>query len=257
MKVLHGGSSLMAVWTLCEPLMVDEFGTMNRAVSRKGQEINANWMSRLTRYESSGAVYYVKTYVCRGRGLRRWFGRSRLRAEWENLQLFARYGIATAEVIAYGETGLRNYQGAIITRGLLQTRDLARLAEEGNPILLDKRWRLGVIRRLSELVRIMHTRGFIHNDLKWRNILVGLDIKSNKNPPRVYLIDCPMGRFLCGPLMRRGIVKDLACLDKVAKYALSRTDRLRFYLAYSGKTQLQRNDKVLIKKVLRFFAGRE
>ena len=247
----------MTFWTLCDPLLADEFGTMSLAISVGGEEINANWMSRLTRYESSGTVYYVKTYGCRGRGLRRWFGRSRLRAEWENLMLFASYGIATAEVVAYGETGLKNYHGAIITRGLVQTQDLACLAQERDPILLDRRWRLGVIRRLSESVRIMHTRGFIHNDLKWRNILVGLDNKWNENSPLVYFIDCPMGRVLCWPLIKRGIVKDLACLDKVAKHTLSRTDRLRFYLAYSGKSQLQRNDKVLIKKVLQFFAGRE
>ena len=247
----------MTDWTLCEPLLADEFGSMSLAISKDGEEINANWMSRLTRYEISGAVYYVKTYVCRGRGLRRWFGRSRLRAEWENLNTFASYGIATPEVVAYGEKGVRNYQGAIVTRGLSWTRDLACIARERDPVLLDRLWRLGVIRRLSESVRIMHARGFIHNDLKWRNILVGLDDKSNKNSPSVYLIDCPMGRVLCWPLIKRGIVKDLACLDKVAKHTLSRTDRLRFYLAYSDKRQLQRNDKVLIKKLLQFFAGRE
>ena len=243
----------MNVWTLYEPSLVEEFGTMSRAVSQSGEEINANWMSRLIRYESSGSVYYVKMYACRGRGLRQWFGRSRLRAEWENLRLFASYGVATAELIAYGETGVRNYQGAVITRGMVRTRDLAGLAQEGNPILADKRWRLGVIRHLSESVRALHTAGFVHNDLKWRNILVELD----KDEPLAYLIDCPMGRVLWGPLLARGVVKDLACLDKGAKHVLSCTDRLRFYLAYSGKDRLQRDDKVKIKKVLRFFAGRE
>jgi hypothetical protein len=41
---------------------------------------------------------------------------------------------------------------------------------------------------------------------------------------------CPAGTFWWGPFLRYRIVKDLACLDKVAKYHLSRTQRLRFYL---------------------------
>ena len=241
------------IWTLSEPSLDEQFGTMSRAVCQKGETINANWMSRLTRYEFSGNVYYIKTYASRGRGLRRWLGRSRLRAEWENLQLFARIGIATAQVVAYGERGAKNYQGAIVTRGLARTRDLASLARETNPVLRNRSWLLGVISRLSKAVRTLHKAGFVHTDLKWRNILAELEVDPDEGMPRVYLIDCPMGRVLWGPLLRRGIVKDLACLDKVAKRILSKTDRLRFYLAYSNRDRLWDNDKVKIRKILRFF----
>ena len=55
----------------------------------------------------------------------------------------------------------------------------------------------------------------------------------------------------------RGKIKDLACLDKIAKKQLSEIERLRFYLEYKAKTQLSVKDKKEIYRVLRFFEGRE
>ena len=71
------------------------------------------------------------------------------------------------------------------------------------------------------------------------------------------MIDCPNGAFWRGPLLRYRIVKDLACLDKIGKYRLSRTQRLRFYLDYAGHDRLSAADKRRIRKVLKFFEGRE
>jgi hypothetical protein len=66
-----------------------------------------------------------------------------------------------------------------------------------------------------------------------------------------------MGRKLPGPFLARGVVKDLACLDKVGRKALSRTDRLRFYLAYRQQQKLTRSDVREIDKICHFFDGRE
>ena len=240
-------------WTVRSDDARLRFATLADALNTEGEEINANWMSRLVRVEAGSAAYYVKSYASRGRGLRRWIGRSRLRAEWENLLLFRAMGIATADVEAYGEEKDENgYRGALVTREIKGTRDLADLAREESEFLLDREWRKAVIRRLSEAVRTMHERGFVHNDLKWRNILVELD-----REPGVYIIDCPMGRTMAGPFLARGRIKALACLDKVGKWSLSRTDRLRFYLAYRNRCRLDRSDKGEIRKVLGFFSGRE
>ena len=56
-------------------------------------------MSRLVRIEADQSAYYVKCYASRGRGLRRFMGRSRIRAEWENLQWFRAIGVPTADVV--------------------------------------------------------------------------------------------------------------------------------------------------------------
>jgi tRNA A-37 threonylcarbamoyl transferase component Bud32 len=96
----------------------------------------------------------------------------------------------------------------------------------------------------------MHGRRFAHSDLKWRNLLVDAAGK-------VFLIDCPSGGFWWPPFLEYRIVKDLACLDKVAKRQLSRTRRLRFYLDYTRKKKLDDADKRRIRNIVGFFAGRD
>jgi hypothetical protein len=63
--------------------------------------------------------------------------------------------------------------------------------------------------------------------------------------------------FWFGPMLGYRIVKDLACLDKLGKRVLSRTQRLRFYHQYTGREGLTLEDKRRIKAVLIFFKGRE
>ena len=223
------------------------------AAGAPGEEINGNWMSRLVRYRDGDDYYYIKTYTSRGRGLRKFLGRSRIRAEWENLHAFVAMGIPTADLVAYGEsvTG-GSYCGTLITREVRGTSDLAALVDDRHPVLGSRQWRSQVIGRLSEAVHKMHGSGFVHSDLKWRNILVEVT-----DDPGVYLIDCPLGRKMSGPFLARGRIKDLACLDKVARKQLSKMERLRFYLAYKGKSRLDVKDKKEIHRVLRFFEGRE
>ncbi len=58
-------------------------------------------------------------------------------------------------------------------------------------------------------------------------------------------------------MLRYRIIKDLACLDKVAKYQLPRSVRLRFFLQYRGHSKLTPADKKMLRRILGFFAGRE
>ena len=242
----------MPAWLVKEEVR-DLFPDHAAAIGAPGEEINGNPMSRLVRYHDGDDYYYIKTYTSRGRWLRRFTGRSRIRAEWENLQAFVAMGIPTADLVAYGESGTSgSYRGTLITREVRGTSDLAALADSGHSLLGDRQWRLQIIGLLSETVQNMHGHGFVHNDLKWRNILV--DVTVN---PTVYLIDCPLGRKMPGPFLVRGRIKDLACLDKIARQQLSKMERLRFYLAYKGKSRLSVKDKKEIYRVLRFFEGRE
>ena len=242
----------MSDWFVKEEVR-DLFPNHAAAIGAPGEEINGNWMSRLVRYGDGDNYYYIKTYKSRGRGLRRYIGRSRIRAEWENLQAFVAMGIPTADLVAYGESVTNgSYCGTLITREVRGTSDLAALVDNGHLVLGDRQWRSRVIDRLSEIVRKMHGNNFVHSDLKWRNILVEVT-----DDPAVYLIDCPLGRRMPRPFLARGRIKDLACLDKVAKKQLSKMERLRFYLAYKGKSRVDVVDKKEIYRVLRFFAGRE
>jgi transposase-like protein len=53
--------------------------------------------------------------------------------------------------------------------------------------------------------------------------------------------------------MEGAIVKDLASLNKLARYACSNTERLHFYHIYSGRNNLINQDRKRISRILRYF----
>ena len=62
--------------------------------------------------------------------------------------------------------------------------------------------------QLAKATRTLHDHHFVHNDLKWRNLLVD-------EQRRLFLIDCPAGTFWWGPFLRYRIVKDVPELRAV------------------------------------------
>jgi len=249
---------MKSVWKITENYRNSEivplFSSLEKVMGVEGDDITHSPISWVKRVRFGGKNYYVKVYTQAGKGLRKYIGRSRIRAEWENLLYFHQLSVPTAPVVAYGESfefGLFK-GGALITEELVGTDDLAELAIAESPLLKDANWVAKVSEQLSRLTRRLHKNRFVHNDLKWRNVLV-----TTLQEPRLFLIDCPQGRRLFGPMLQRGIIKDLACIDKVAKYQLSKTQRLRFYLQYMKQSSLQSSDKARLRKVLAFFEGRE
>jgi len=229
------------------------FPSLDAVFALAGDAVSRDPQSEVLRVEHTGIGYYVKRYWRAGKGLRRWLGRPRVVAEWQNLDYyFARWGVPAAVVVAYGCErcfGLFK-RGALVTREVAGTSDLATLARDGDARLHDAAWVRNVSVQLADATQRMHAQRFAHNDLKWRNLLVDEEGK-------VFFIDCPSGAFWRGAFLRHRIVKDLACLDKLARVHLSRSQRLRFYLRYAGHARLTAADKRRIRRVLRFFAGRD
>ena len=235
-------------------LLAEVFSGLAEVFSLQGEKVTRSPYGRVIKVKIDNSYFFVKLYSRGGKRLRRFFGRSRVRAEWENLSLFHQLGIPTANIVAYGqETRCGMFKrGALITAELKNTTDMAALAINRSPLLKKRDWVRQVSLQVSDFTKKMHNNGFVHYDLKWRNILVTFG-----QNPQVFFIDCPTGRKWFGPVLRRGIIKDLACLDKDAKQQLSRTARLWFYKSYSGHEKLTKADKLLIKKVLAFFTGHD
>lgn len=244
----------MAGWNL-EPeyaSLAEDFGSLDAVFALQGERLTRDPLSEVIRVQRQGVNYYVKRYVGAGKGLRRYLGRPRVKSEWQNLKRFAKWGIPTAEVIAWGleRRGAAYDRGALITRELPRTEDLEALAKRKDPLLANRSWVDSISRQLAHYTRAMHDQHFTHNDLKWRNLLVD-------DQATLFLIDCPNGAFWASFMLRYRITKDLACLDKVAKYHLSATQRLRFYLQYRQRARLNESDKKRIRHVISFFEGRE
>ena len=230
----------------------EDFGSLEAVFALTGERLTRDPLSEVIRVERGGVNYYVKRYVGAGKGLRAYLGKPRVKSEWQNLKRFAKWGIPTAEVIAWGleRNGALYGRGALITRELAGTRDLHHMARQGDPRLRNRAWVQHISQQLAQYTRTLHDHHFTHNDLKWRNLLV--DGKD-----QLYFIDCPNGAFWWGFLLRYRIIKDLACLDKLGKTELSNTQRLRFYLQYRRRERLNAADKLRIGKIVRFFEGRE
>lgn len=232
--------------------LAKDFGSLDAVFALQGDSITRDPISEVIRVEREGVRFYVKRYKSAGKGFRRYIGRTRVRTECRNLKRFAKWDIPTSQVVASGLE--RNngafVRGALVTQELPNTQDLAAMANAQDPRLKQGGWVSQVSKQIATLTRRMHDNNFTHNDLKWRNVLVD-------SQGKVFLIDCPTGGFWWGVFLQYRIIKDLACLDKVAKYTLSRTQRLRFYMQYSGHQRLDMRDKKNIGQILKFFEGRE
>lgn len=244
----------MSGWNLAPGYagLTDEFGSLQAVFALQGRRLTRDPLSEVILVELAGVRYYVKRYWGGGKGLRRFVGRPRVKAEWQNLKNFAKWGIPTAPIVGYGlERRMGTFvRGALITRELENTLDMAHMAKQQDPRFGDSRWVAAISAQLARATRALHDHHFAHNDLKWRNLLVN-------ERAELFLIDCPTGAFWWGPLLSYRMVKDLACLDKVASKVLSRSQRLRFYLQYCGRQRLNCSDKRRVRKIVKFFEGRE
>ncbi len=223
--------------------LINLFGSLDAVFALRGQKITQDKVSDVIKVKHHDVYYYVKRYTSAGKGLKRFFGKPRLQGEWENLKWFTKWGIPTANLIGFGlekKWGLFQ-RGAIITQEIANTNNLAQLAAQHN--FPNNAVIKTISAQLAEHTRNLHTHHFIHNDLKWRNILID-------NHHQVYLIDCPLGDFWQDQMLSYRIVRDLKTLDNHAKKYLTRTQRLRFFLQYVHSPRLTAEHKVLLIRLL-------
>ncbi len=246
-------------WTIVPEYHNTELGRQladfDTAYDYKGEFITKSPLSQVYKIQIDSKNYYLKKYNISRKKVQRYLGQSKIQTEWQNLLWFASVGIPVAKVVAYGRETIAwvNNRGILITEELINTSDLADIADHHRHLIENRQWVAYVSRQLARATRIMHQHNFAHNDHKWRNIMVQLQ----EEQPQIFLIDCPSGMKWYPPFFEYRRIKDLACLDKRAKYELSRTQRLRFYKDYAQCKKLTRKDKKLIRKITRFFYNRE
>lgn len=246
-------------WRLCnslDPKLASHLQNLDQAFALTGEQVSQDMKSSVLLCPLEGRNVYVKRYVKGGKFWRRYLGRSRVRAEWENLQLFAQWGINTPSLLAYGEEYQRGHfeRGALITEEVPHAQSLDQLGREGHALLSEPRAYRSLARIIARHTRTLHDQGFCHNDLDWRNVLV-VPAKNIAEAPQVLFFDCPGGRFWWIPFLEHRITKDLAHLDKLARQYLSLRQRLWFYHQYTGRKKLDVADKKRLKKIAGFFNG--
>lgn len=245
----------MARWTIAgqwrNTPVAATFASLEAVFALAAERVTGSTICEVSRVVCAGQVFYLKRYSAPGVRLP-WL-RSKARCEWENLRRFARWGMQPAPLVAWGEERGAHRRGVVITAAVPCAQDLHTLARAQSPLLRDRHWVAAVSVQVAAATRAMHRHRFAHNDWKWRNILVN----GSAGAPRVHVIDCPSGGFWWGPFFEYRRIKDLACLDKMAKYHLSPRQRLAFYRAYTGRARLTPHDKKIIARIAAFFDGRE
>lgn len=231
------------------------FPTMDRIFDIDATIISKSVQSEIFSYSINQQKFFIKRYR-RSLGFASWFGFSRFSIETRNQQWFNQMNLRSAPVVAHGEERFlfKTLRGVLITEEIPNTVDLADLAQNQPEQFNDVIWCRHLLNQVAYILSFFHSHRFCHNDLHWRNILVQHPCSDNK--VQVYLIDCPFGRRLFWPFLEYKKLKDLANIDKLAPNHFSRTQRLRFFLAYRNISTLGVKDKIMIKKVLQHKANR-
>ena len=157
-------------------------------------------------------------------------------------------GINTPKTISYGEQWgtLFEKRSFIITEKIPDAESLEqRLPDCFNalPTAENLKLRRNFIARLAAFVKKFHETKYRHRDLYLSHIF-------HSNNGRFYLIDLAR-TFRPRLLAERFRIKDIAQVYYSAQGRyVSKTDRLRFYLGYTGQSKLTGKDKVFIHKVI-------
>lgn len=158
----------------------------------------------------------------------------------------AQVGIKTPKAVSYGEQWgiFFEKRSFVITEEIPNAESL----EQKLPDYFHDRSKIESIReqrqfikRLGQFAKKFHDTGYRHRDFYLAHIFYSDD-------GTFYLIDLQRAFKPC-LLSERYRVKDIAQLYYSApgRY-FSKTDRLRFYLAYTGQSKLTKKDKAFIRK---------
>jgi len=191
-------------------------------------------------------TFYIKKYKSPGKKKIRFLFKSKARREFENQLRFRRLGINIPEIVLFRERGLIRRRAILVTRGIPRAATLLELLS-ARPTTGPAADFNGLAEKLADIVHRIHDSGFVHNDLRMRNVLVQDD--------RLFLIDSPNGMVLRHVpfFLQRRKIKDLALLFEDAKRVCSAALMLRFFLLYARAGRLEKKHKKIIRRIVSYY----
>lgn len=203
--------------------------------------------------------YFYSNWRKRLRGAFRgtFFGAHRALAEHRALQAMRRLGIPAVRPVAYGARRIGRFVRAafLVTEEVPDARNLTSFASDvrSGRAAVAAATRRRMCRRLAEQVAAMHTAGFLHGQLFWRNILVRLDADDE---PEFFFLDARppahYSRLRSMPTLR---LREIASLAASAAAFTTRTERMRFMRDYAAAAGLPAELKTCWREIHRY-AGR-
>jgi len=174
---------------------------------------------------------------CRLQDARAWLREcvrpAKARAEYERCLAVARRGVSTVVPLAVGETCGSGPGDSLLITQTLDAEPLGTFLEQSLSAFDPERGtrlrqRLAVA--LARFLAKMHAAGIVHHDLHANNLLLSL---GPDDEPHLYLIDLHDVRL--GAALGWAVRRDnLVVLNRWFTMRASRTDRMRFWRAYSA-----------------------
>ncbi|CAG0980005.1 Protein InaA [Methylophilaceae bacterium] len=164
--------------------------------------------------------------------------------EYHNILAFQKYGIPTVDLIYFGQ---RKVGGKL--RAILVTRELtgyqALDAYAGSfPASMDSLTRKKLFESMATAMRAMHARHFQHNCLYPKHLFIR---NAEDHPVETRFIDLEKAKRW--PLKRNVALKDLGTLHRHTEHC-SKTDRLRFFLAYRQEKRLSDRSRKMLAAIM-------
>ena len=175
---------------------------------------------------------------------------SEARGEFEAIEALTNAKVPCPGAVAYGErSSAKKAESFLVTEALDGYTQLEKMVHDFAPPLTDSmvKQKRALIREVATLIAKLHQAGFNHKDLYLTHILASFDCSSGYS---LKLIDLQRVEHRTTGT-RRWLVKDIAALNYSSPRGIvARTDRLRFYKAYVGKSSLDKDDRAFIKSVI-------
>ena len=202
--------------------------------------------------DGSEVPAFIKIYANKRHPLQRLYREGKSRTEVRNLLFFQSIDIPVPRVIGWGNKKNRIgriVEEFIITEAVPRSQQLDDYVAEHCPdrsCLEYENRRDQIIKRLGEWTSRMHAANFIHEDLKWRNILA----RTDADQVSVFWIDCPKGGFSNSRFsLERKKLKDCSTLDKLGRIRCSKEERQAFIKAYLGTDATAESVQQLCHKI--------
>ena len=161
-------------------------------------------------------------------------GEPTFRAEARNLRLLERHAVAAPQLVLYQERmGDQGWQVVLATRELEGQQPLDRLIEQWHAEgwSASRELRRALIPEVAALLRRFHRLRQAHNALHAKHIFI--------DPPRRRATLIDLEKMRPRLTRRQAMLRDLDTLNRRTA-RISRSDRLRFLLAYLGKERVDR-----------------
>lgn len=223
-----------------------DFADGSHVCHKRGRSVYRLQLGEQAFYLKRNRFHWVEFWKSLSRG--KWPPRGAL-VEWRNIQAAREAGIPTVPAMAMGECVILGLDLAsfTLTEELYDAIPLDAVLKKDfvSPLApAARREKRRLTLALADLARKLHGSGMYHQDFYLSHFYLG-------PAGTLYLIDLQrVGRRARVPGRYR--VKDLGQLNYSADFTggVSRTDRMRFFLAYLGKSHLSSADKALVKKIM-------